>query len=128
MKAVPSIPLLKIKFPTDFRVDQVILVDPREVIEVLSNRKCDPNEDIEEIPLFDNLTKKTVKFGVNLSSDIRGKLISTLRDFAGIFSWNSKDMPGISEDVALHKLNMKPVAQAFNQKMRIFSILITTTY
>lgn len=89
-------------------VNQVIHVDPKETIEVPKTSCCEPNETLEEIQLFEGNTEKIVKIGTDISSKLRSQLISTLRSFADIFAWDPSDMPGISEQVALHRLNIKP--------------------
>lgn len=91
LKAITSITHLKMKFPTNFGVgevcgdqralrqcylsntipkrhnsngpdvNQIIQVDPREIIKVHTDNCCEPNESIEEIQLFKNNTEKQSK-------------------------------------------------------------------
>lgn len=58
---------------------------------------------------------------MNLTPEVREKLISILQDFANIFVWDLKDMPGISEEVTLHMLNINPGIRVVKQKKRFFS-------
>lgn len=53
---------------------------------------------------------------------LRGLLIAALQSFADILAWDPRDMPGISEHVALHRLNIKPGSREVKQKKRVFSM------
>ncbi|XP_074347371.1 uncharacterized protein LOC141686220 [Apium graveolens] len=151
VKAITSIAHLKMKFPTEFgvgevcrdqrasrqcylgnsipknrhsqisEIHQVVEVDPREIIEVPKPSNCEPNEELEEVDLYDVSVDKKVQLGAMLPPDIKEQLIQTLRNFADIFAWDPKDMPGIPEEIALHRLNISPEARPVKQKTMVFS-------
>lgn len=150
LKTITSITHLKMKFPTEFgigevcgdqrdsrqcylsnaipkrhdvstaNIHQVVQVDPRATIEVPKDCRCEPNEALEEIQLFEGNSEKVVKIGANLNPELRGLLIITLRSFADIFAWDPRDIPGISEHVALHRLIIKPGSREVKQKKGYF--------
>lgn len=152
LKAITSITHLKMKFPTEFGVgevcgdqrdsrqcylsseipnkhnfsnpdvNQVIQVDPKEVLEITKDSCCEPNEALQEIQLFEGNSEKVVKIGANLPPNLQGPLVTTLRNFADIFAWDPSDMLGISEQVALHRLNIRPGSHEVKQKNRVFSM------
>lgn len=140
LKAITSIPHLKMKFPTEFgigeiygdqqasrqcylgnavpkknsqkesSVNQVIEVDPHEIIEVPKNNSCETLEEVEDViidPIFPN---RIVKIGSELKGSIRENVIKTLRDHADHFAWDPNDIRGNPENVSLHRLNIKPDA------------------
>lgn len=51
-------------------VNQVIQVDPREIIEVPKDSCCEPNEATEDVQIFEGNTEKVVKIGANLSPEL----------------------------------------------------------
>ncbi|XP_017224785.1 uncharacterized protein LOC108201008 [Daucus carota subsp. sativus] len=82
---------------------------------------CEPIEDTEEVALYDEEPTKVVKVGKSLSPVIKSGLIALLREYRDVFAWTAIDMPGIPEEIALHRLNIKPGVKPVRQKKRIFS-------
>ncbi|XP_074329165.1 uncharacterized protein LOC141666851 isoform X1 [Apium graveolens] len=134
LRAITSISHLKMKFPTDFgigemvgdqatarqcylttvsprkktdedlEVNQVLDIDPRELIDTSTSNSCSPLEETEDIEVFEGNPDKTTRIGKNLSSDIKKEITNLIREFSDIFAWDPKDMPGIPEVVARHSL------------------------
>jgi hypothetical protein len=75
-------------------------------------------EETEEINLSENEESKCIHIGTNLSSEMRSKLISLLKDYIDVFAWSYADMPGLDENVVVHKLPLKPGAKSVKQKLR----------
>ena len=151
LEAVVSISHLKVKFHTEFgvgeilgdqemsrqcyvealtpkkkcqgesSVNHVIEVDPNEIIEIPKESAYSAHEATEDIPLDPTRPERSVKIGKGLPIKIKQDLVKLLQDHADIFAWDPKDMPGILEIVALHRLNIKPGVRPVRQKKRTFS-------
>ena len=65
--------------------------------------------------------KESVKMGTGLPTSLRQDLINLLQEYSDIFAWEPKDMPGIPETVALHRLNIRSEARPVKQKKRVFA-------
>ncbi|XP_017216818.2 uncharacterized protein LOC108194379 [Daucus carota subsp. sativus] len=96
-------------------------IDPQVDQEMVKPPACVPNETLEQISIDPNNSERTVGIGTNLSPQVRQSLISLLQEFSDIFAWSPSDMPGIPEDIALHRLNIKPEFRCVKQKKRTFS-------
>ena len=55
---------------------------------------------------FRRWSKKMIQIGVNLKPDLKEKLIKFLQANTDVFAWLTSNMPGISADVIIYKLNM----------------------
>ncbi|XP_074326812.1 uncharacterized protein LOC141664756 [Apium graveolens] len=151
LRAITSISHLKMKFPTDFgvgemvgdqatarqcylttvsprkrtdeelEVNQVLAIDPRELIDKSTSNSCSPLEETEDIEVFEGNSNKTTRIGKNLSSDLKKEITNLIREFSDIFVWVPKDMPGIPEAVARHSLHINKDTRPVRQKQRIFS-------
>ncbi|XP_074347254.1 uncharacterized protein LOC141686095 [Apium graveolens] len=151
LKAITSISHLKMKFPTEFGVgemigdqatarqcyltivspkkkgeddlgvNQVLEIDPRDSIESTSQNSCFPAEETEEIEVVIDNPTKTTKVGKGLPEHLKQKIINLVREFTDIFAWDPKDMPGIPEVVARHSLHINKNIAPVRQKLRIFS-------
>ncbi|XP_074352017.1 uncharacterized protein LOC141691177 [Apium graveolens] len=136
LKEITSISHLKMKFPTDFGVgemigdqttarqcylttvspkkkgeedlgvNQVLEIDPRNSIESTNQNSCFPAEETEEIEVVIGNPAKTTKVGKGLPEHLKQDIVDLVREFADIFAWDPKDMPGIPEVVARHSLHI----------------------
>ncbi|XP_074356013.1 uncharacterized protein LOC141695684 [Apium graveolens] len=137
LKAITSISHLKMKFPTDFgvgemmgdqttarqcylEVNQVLEIDPRNSIESTNQNSCFPAEETEEIEVVIGNPSKTTKVGKGLPEHLKRDIITLIREFADIFAWDPKDMPGIPKVVARHSLHINKNVVPIRQKRRIF--------
>ncbi|XP_074374330.1 uncharacterized protein LOC141714711 [Apium graveolens] len=151
LRAITSISHLKMKFPTDFgvgemigdqvttrecylttvsprkkteeelEVNQVLDIDPRELIDTSTSNSCSPLEETEDIEVFEGNPDKTTRIGKNLSSDLKKEITNLIREFSDIFAWAPTDMPGIPETIAQHSLHISRGTRPVRQKQRIFS-------
>ena len=62
--------------------------------------------------------KKEIKIGVLLDATIKKIVIDLLREYANIFAWSYKDMPGLDTEVLEHRLSLKPKYPPVKQKLR----------
>ncbi|XP_074352910.1 uncharacterized protein LOC141692067 [Apium graveolens] len=152
LQAITSISHLKMKFPTDFgvgemigdqatarqcyltnvsprkktdeelEVNQVLDIDLRELIDTSTNNSCSPLEETEDIEVFEGNPDKTTRIGKNLSSDLKKEITNLIREFSDIFTWVPRDMPGIPEAIARHSLHISRDTRPVRQKQRIFSV------
>jgi hypothetical protein len=52
---------------------------------------------------------------------IRGSIVQFLKENADVFAWSHEEMPGISTEVMVHKLNVNPSMHPVKQKRRVFA-------
>nr|XP_017245509.1 PREDICTED: uncharacterized protein LOC108217176 [Daucus carota subsp. sativus] len=161
LKAITSIPHLKMKFPTEFGVGEVkgdqkaskqcydnnitpryrttksasetvnqirdepmeeeIKIEEKEAVDVPRESVCQPIGPTEQFELDPSNPGKLITIGSGLDPLVKEELITLIREYADIFAWSPKDMPGIPEAIALHKLNISPTYKPVRQKKRIFS-------
>lgn len=69
----------KKSFSSTNSVNQVVEMDPRDIIELPKPPSHEPVEPVEEIALYLNDPEKVVKIGTKLPSELREDLIQTLR-------------------------------------------------
>ena len=59
--------------------------------------------------------EKMVKISKNLSEKERGRLVALLKEYRDVFAWCYQEMPGLNQNLVVHKLkvdpNVKPVKQ-----------------
>lgn len=75
-----------------------------------------PVEPIKEIPLIADFLNRIVRVGTKLTAEIKNELITLIHEYANIFAWDPKDMPGILAEIALQCLNLKPEVYVVKQK------------
>jgi len=75
-------------------------------------------EEIELVNLGTEDDKKEIKIGVSQDASIKERVIELLREFADVFAWSYKDMPGLDPEVVEHRLPLKPECPPVKQKLR----------
>ena len=65
--------------------------------------------------------KKTTRIGTSMVKEIRDSIVQFLRENADVFAWSHDNMPGISTEVIVHKLNVNPSIRPIKQKRRVFA-------
>jgi ribonuclease HI len=96
------------------QVHQTLIVEERQNIAELT-------EKLEEVALIKGDDKKTTKIGTSMVKEIRDSIVQFLRENADVFAWSHDDMPGISTEVIVHKLNVNPSIRPVKQKRRVFA-------
>ncbi|XP_019181909.1 PREDICTED: uncharacterized protein LOC109177020 [Ipomoea nil] len=81
----------------------------------------EPSEEIEEVPLSEDRPERKVKIGRALTPELRLEVLAILQEFADIFAWGPKDMPGIDCTVICHRLAVDPAAKPVKQKTKHLS-------
>ncbi len=73
---------------------------------------------VETVNLGSEEKKQEVKIGTSISENTKQNLITLLREYTDVFFWSYQDMPGLNEDVVVHKLPLKPECKPVQQKLR----------
>ncbi|XP_058111723.1 uncharacterized protein LOC131255046 [Magnolia sinica] len=135
MRAVVSTYHLMMKFPIEGGV-KYLRGDQREaqrcyvkdirkgsVKQALTINVLDPTEDspedLETFPLEKADPNKTVQLESSLNFEQRSQMITFLQQYRDIFVWSHEDMPSISLEVMVHKLNVDPDHKPIKQKRSI---------
>src|SRR3954469_8483636 len=77
-----------------------------------------PQEAIEIINLGTDEEPKNIKIGATLGKDVKATLIKLLHEYAEIFSWSYRDMPGLDTDIVVHRLPLKEGCAPVRKKRR----------
>ena len=64
---------------------------------------------------------KVTNVGVNLSPDMKKGIVEFLKRNLDVFAWNHEHMPGISENVIQHQLNVNPKKKLVQQRRKVFA-------
>ena len=67
-----------------------------------------PAVETELIDLIPGEESKKIRIGTGLEPEFKEDLVKLLRAYPDVFAWTPKDMPGLDESVAVHKLNLLP--------------------
>ena len=137
-KAVTSTYHLMIKFPTDYRLGELLgnqvavlecyvammeMDDHLQAMSIEEHRTTmKPVEKLEEVFLVDSNHEWTTKIGTLASPTIRQELTDFLRSNRDVFVWTHEDMPGIDPSVIVHRLNVSPSFPPIRQKKRVFAL------
>src|SRR3954466_10328119 len=77
-----------------------------------------PQEAIEIINLGTDEEPKNIKIGATLGKDVKTTLVKLLHEYAEIFAWSYRDMPGLDTDIVVHRLPLKEGCTPVRQKRR----------
>ncbi|KAG8503668.1 hypothetical protein CXB51_001660 [Gossypium anomalum] len=61
---------------------------------------------------------REVKIGTCVNEKTRQNLIKLLKEFKDVFAWSYQDMPGLSTDIAVHRVPTKKEYKTVQQKLR----------
>ncbi|XP_074355773.1 uncharacterized protein LOC141695425 [Apium graveolens] len=101
--------------------NQVLDIDPREMINIPVSNSCSIVEETEEIEVIEGIPYKTTRLGKNLTDHLKLEITSLICEFTDIFSWDPKDMSGIPEAVTQYSLYISKNITPIRQKRSIFS-------
>ncbi|XP_077230166.1 uncharacterized protein LOC143863373 [Tasmannia lanceolata] len=93
--------------------------DPRERAQTVRD---EPIKELDSIPIYEDYPGKEVRIGSLLTGMLRTQLISFVKANESVFAWSTSDMPGISPEVAVHKLSVNPTHKPVQQKKRNFAV------
>ncbi|XP_077217904.1 uncharacterized protein LOC143852408 [Tasmannia lanceolata] len=145
LEAVVSTPHLKIKFPTKAGVREVrgdqerarncyadytkVVKKAKESLQIAGTdprsenyqMRGEPVEELTQVPLFGEDDERAIQIGSLLIGKNRTNLVNFLKTNADVFAWSALDMPGISTDVAVHRLSIDPSHRPVKEKKRNFA-------
>ncbi|CAL1353738.1 unnamed protein product [Linum trigynum] len=62
--------------------------------------------------------ERQVRISEQAPEDMRAPLIELLREFGELFAWSAQDMPGVSPEIAMHRLAVEEGKRPVQQKRR----------
>ena len=75
---------------------------------------------VTQVNLRDEVNPKPIFISEILSPPKKEDLISLLRKYIDVFTWNYEDMLRLDPQVAIHRLNINPDAKPVKQQQRQF--------
>ncbi|GAV66292.1 hypothetical protein CFOL_v3_09802 [Cephalotus follicularis] len=144
MEAIVSTRHLLMKFPTRFGVgeargdqqaarqcyitaisdkgkDKVLPIENVELRGDVEPERPQSVEDVIQVPLEEGNSEKVFQVGSQLGEVEKRELITFLQKNKDVFSWSAEEVPGISPNVMVHKLNVDPMRPPTRQKKRNFA-------
>ncbi|XP_074373680.1 uncharacterized protein LOC141714031 [Apium graveolens] len=95
-----------------------------QIHQMISNKeqaKIEAAVETEEVEVDKSNSSKKVRIGSGLEESFKERLVSLLRGYKDVFSWSSRDMPGLHESIAMHSLDVNPNRKPVKQKRRNFA-------
>jgi hypothetical protein len=83
-----------------------------------------PAEPLEKIDIGDRITPRPVFINKNLSLEHKDTVIKLLRDYVDCFTWNYREMSGLSRELVEHRLPIKSGFRPYKQPTRRFNLII----
>lgn len=85
------------------RQEERVIQPHQESVEVVNLRT---EEDVKEVIIW-----------VSLEESVKNRLINMLKEFADVFAWSYRDMPGLDTDIVVHRLPLKEDCHPVKQKL-----------
>src|ERR1051325_1392261 len=107
------------EIPSEVAKEKVDEEIPAEISRLLKHeeRIIQPHkEPLEAINLGSEEDKKEVNIGASLDSNVKGKLVDLLKEYADVFAWSYQDMPGLDNRIVEHHLPLKPECPPVKQR------------
>ncbi|KAK5795056.1 hypothetical protein PVK06_036311 [Gossypium arboreum] len=98
--------------------DYVSSLDLLRMVEQEDKQILPHQESVEIVNLGNEEKKQEVKIRTSISDNTKHDLIALLHEYKDTFVWSYQDMPGLDEDVVIHKLPLKPECKPIQQKIR----------
>ncbi|VFQ84065.1 unnamed protein product [Cuscuta campestris] len=102
----------------DLRVDSIATTLLKEEE---GRPRAEPAEETEDVVIMEEQLEKKIKFGINISVELRSKIIQVLRENFVVFAWSVEDMPGVSKSLITHRLAVGSDAEPIKQRRRHLS-------
>ncbi|XP_052172145.1 uncharacterized protein LOC127788065 [Diospyros lotus] len=107
------------------RLQRDVSGPPKEVSFLLERpedpKTAEPMDKLEEVPLEEDCRNRCVRVSMELKDPPRSRIITLLRQYADIFAWTARDMPGVDSEVMTHRLGIRSGFQPVKQKKRSFA-------
>jgi hypothetical protein len=79
---------------------------------------------LEEIDIGDGITPRPTFVNKNISLEHKDAIIKLLRDYVDCFTWNYREMPGLSRELVEYRLPIKSSFRPYKQPARRFNPII----
>jgi hypothetical protein len=79
---------------------------------------------LEEIDTGDGITPRPTFVNKNMSLEHKNAIIKLLKDYVDCFTWNYREMPGLSRELVEHWLTIKSGFRSNKQPARMFNLII----
>jgi hypothetical protein len=79
---------------------------------------------LEEIDIGDGITLRLTFVNKNMSLEHKDAIIKLLRDYVDYFTWNYREMPGLSQELVEHRLPIKSGFRPDKQPAQKFNLII----
>ena len=89
---------------------------------IIKEKSPETIEALETVELVEGEPTKVKNIGANLSPGMKKGVVEFLKRNLDVFAWSHKDMPGISENVIQHQLNMDPGKKPVQQRRKVFAL------
>ncbi|VFQ92435.1 unnamed protein product [Cuscuta campestris] len=66
--------------------------------------RAEPAEKTEDVVIMEEQQEKKIKLSINMSAELRSKIIQVLKENFVVFAWNVEDMLGVSKSLITHRL------------------------
>ena len=80
-----------------------------------------PTEDLEEISWDDNIPNRITHINTQANPSVRKELAIFQKNNRDVFAWSHEDMPGISQNSMVHRLNVYSSFPLVRQKKKVFT-------
>lgn len=107
----------KISAPEPFQSMSIEYVDQRPE-DLEQEKRPGAVEPVEIIHAREGDSSKTFCIGTQMSGEEKVKLIICLRKNVDVFAWDTAEMPGLSAEVAVHKIPTDPLSKPVQQRCR----------
>ena len=81
----------------------------------------EPTEDLEVISLDDNIPNRITHIDTQANPSIRKELAIFQKNNRDVFAWSHEDIPGISPNTMVHRLNVYSSFPLVRQKKKVFA-------
>jgi hypothetical protein len=75
-------------------------------------------EELKTIDVGNDQFKKELKIGTLITPKQRAEMITLLQEYADVFAWSCKDMPGFDTNIVVHKIPLEEGCKPVKQKLR----------
>jgi hypothetical protein len=79
---------------------------------------------LEEIDIGDGITSRSTFVNKNMSLEHKDAIIKLLRDYIDCFTWNCREMPGLSRELVELRLPIKSSFKPYKHPARRFNPII----
>jgi hypothetical protein len=79
---------------------------------------------LEEIDIGDRITPRPIFVNKNMPLEHKDAVIKLLRNYINCFTWNYREMPGLSRELVEHQLPIKTSFMPYKQPARRINLII----